>query len=390
MGASAAELRIDVARIDRAVAAAETFPARFYDDQAIHDFEMTEIWNKRWQIAGARSELKQPGDYFLARAGRVPAIIALDADGGLRGFVNVCPHRGFPVAGEGGDSADGWMCMYHGWRFGLDGALKEAPGTLDEAGFDRGACGLRPVAIDTWGEAILVNADPTAVPFRKAHPSFVDFTENQLGLDPDFGRYEPFDTRVYDVATNWKMLGENFLECYHCPTVHPNSLQSGFDDSAGKWEYLQVEELFSSRFVPDEGSDGLQFYGALQAVPGLLVIQHDDFAMLGQTVPTGPESSRFTVRFYREPDSSAKVVEDWVRVWHNTFLEDFELIEIQQRTVCDAGFDDGSYIRASEELIVRFQEIVWGLYKEAFGGATPRDPVGGTRRVESTRAPSVH
>jgi len=374
MTATAAELGIDAQAVERLLGECATFPARWYFDSAIYDFELDAIWNRRWQMAATQSTLLGPGDFVVTAAGRVPILLARDRDQSLHAFVNVCPHRGFPVVlGNSGSGATEWMCKYHGWTFGIDGRLESAPGTEAEPTFDRGACGLRPVALDTWGEAIFVHADPSAAPLREAHPRLAGFAA-ELGLEPEFSRYTYFETRTYDVLANWKLVADNFLECYHCPTVHPTSLQAGFDGAAGHWEYLQEGELFSSRFVPD-GDTGLQFYGALQALPGFLIIQHDDFGLLGQAVPTGVDSVRFTAHLYRELESDDSTVMEWIRVWDSTFLEDFDVIEVQQRSLRATNFDRGRYIPASEGLIIRLQEIIWSAYKTAWApdGAQAKD-----------------
>lgn len=389
MTASAEALGIDIALIDAGRERNATLPAHWYYDPAIHEFELNEIWNRRWLLAGTLSAIPDPGDFVTANAGRVPVIVARGRDGEVKAYVNACPHRAYPLATESGKGAEnGWTCLYHGWEFDLEGSLVKAPGTDVDPGFDPATCRLRQVALELWGEAIFVNADVNAPGLLEAHPNLNSFAADQ-GLDPTFSDYEMFDSRTYNIGTNWKLFMDNFLECYHCPTVHPESLYKGFDGSAGKWEYTTEGELFSTHFVPDaDARDQSYFYGSLQAFPGFLIIQHNHFGVLCQAIPTGPDAIKYECCFYRQNGSSDQDVKTMVDVWEETFDEDFVLMEVHQRNVRDSGYSGHGYVRETELLLIQFNNVLWAAYKNALGGSgTGRDS--GRKSISRTATEGV-
>lgn len=390
MTARAEALGIDIESINDARERNATLPAHWYYDPAIHEFELDEIWNHRWLLAGTLSAIPGPGDFLVTSAGRVPVIAARDRGGEIRAYVNACPHRAYPLATESGAGAvSGWTCLYHGWEFSLDGHLVSAPKTDVDPGFDADRCELRQVAVDTWGEAIFVNADVNAPRLLEAHPNLNSFAADQ-GLEPSFSGYEMFDSRTYEIGTNWKLFMDNFLECYHCPTVHPTSLNEGFDGSAGGWEYTTEGELFSTHFVPDpQAKDPSYFYGSLQAFPGFLIIQHNHFGVLCQALPTGPDAIKYQCYFYRQRGSADKYVDKMVRVWEETFVEDFVVMEVHQRNVRNSGFSGLGYVRETELLLIRFNNVLWDAYKTALSGTDSRRTVAGRQSVTRGAADGV-
>ena len=135
----------------------------------------------------------------------------------LRAFLNVCRHRGFPVA-EGAGSRETLQCPYHAWTYGLDGSLRTAPRSDEEPGFRRDELGLVPVAVDTWGPFVFVNVGPEPEPLADALGS-MPAQVAELGLDvDDLVFHSRWDA---DIEANWKIVCENFLECYHCQVAHP-------------------------------------------------------------------------------------------------------------------------------------------------------------------------
>ena len=115
---------------------------------------------RAWQYVGHTGQLATPG-YFAAKAGRTPVVVTRDRDGVVRGFVNVCRHRGSALA-EGEASRETLQCPYHAWTYGLDGSLRAAPRSDEEPDFPQDELGLVPVAVDTWGPFVFANADPDA------------------------------------------------------------------------------------------------------------------------------------------------------------------------------------------------------------------------------------
>src|SRR5436305_1906795 len=140
----------------------KTLPFGWYTDPEILRREWERIFRSAWQYVGHMGQLAQPG-YFAAEVGRTPVVVTRDREGAVRGFVNVCRHRGHVVAsGEG--SRETLQCPYHAWTYGLDGRLRKAPRSEEEPDFPQNELGLVPVAIDTWGPFLFANAGHDAEP----------------------------------------------------------------------------------------------------------------------------------------------------------------------------------------------------------------------------------
>ena len=142
-----------------------TLPAGWYADEAVWALERERIFGRTWQYAGRTEQVREPRSFFVSQAGPVPVVVVRDREGTLRGFVNVCRHRGHPVvSGEG--CRETLQCPYHAWTYDLDGSLRRAPRAEREPGFDPTALSLRPVAVDTWGPFVFVNPDRGGCPAR--------------------------------------------------------------------------------------------------------------------------------------------------------------------------------------------------------------------------------
>ncbi len=196
MLASAEALGIDIAGIDRRLAENWSLPTRFYRDPDIFAFEMEAIFAGRWQFLCPVHKVTDPGDVAVRRVGRFPVVVTRDREGTLHGFLNICRHRGYTVAERGRKACLRLVCRYHGWSYNLDGTLAGAPDAGGEAGFHPDELGLRRVAVDRWGPAVLVHPDPDARPLRETCPVMFE-TARKTGFDPD-----PVD---YDTGTNWKL-----------------------------------------------------------------------------------------------------------------------------------------------------------------------------------------
>ena len=194
-----------------------TLPASWYSDPEVLRLEQERIFGRAWQYAGSLSQLAEPGSYFTCRAGATPVVVVRTRDGDLRGLVNVCRHRGHEVA-EGCGRRETLQCPYHAWTYDLDGSLRAAPRSDREPGFDRADWSLRPVLVDTWGPLVFVNPDLGAAPLAETLGELPQEMADR-GLDPAGLEYHG-RSRDWVIEANWKLVVENFLECYHCPVAH--------------------------------------------------------------------------------------------------------------------------------------------------------------------------
>ena len=187
---------------------------RFYTDPDIYELEIRRIVNRNWILAGHISQLPKPGDFKVVNVARESAIIVRGKTGELKGFANVCRHRGSLVCLDSDGHTDKFVCPYHGWMYDIDGKLFAARNMPDD--FDMAAHSLNPVSVDAIHGLIFVC-------FTDAPPS-LDGAKRDLA-EPmalfDFENLKVAAQKSYEIPANWKLSIENYQECYHCATAHP-------------------------------------------------------------------------------------------------------------------------------------------------------------------------
>ncbi|QYX57322.1 aromatic ring-hydroxylating dioxygenase subunit alpha [Roseovarius sp. SCSIO 43702] len=190
-------------------------PGAFYTSQDQFEHEAATVLRRGWHCLGREDEIPEPGDYFTVQLLNEPLIAVRGDDGEIRVLANVCRHRGMPLA-EGQGNVKRFVCSYHAWAYGRDGALLRAA-RMENAGFDPKSCRLHTHRVQLRNGFIYASLDAEAAPFE--HPE----------LDALLAPYEPERFRLVHVAeetwlTNWKCLVENFMEGYHLSVVHPQTL----------------------------------------------------------------------------------------------------------------------------------------------------------------------
>src|SRR5438034_413932 len=188
-----------------------------YSDPELTARERERIFARAWQYVGHLGELGDGAGYLAARVGDIPIIVTRDREGQLRAFLNVCRHRGSVIA-TGADARETLQCPYHAWTYGLDGALKAAPRSGREPGFETEDISLRSASVGTWGPFVFANPDPEAAPLAEVLGELPELVA-AAGVDVD--RLELHSRAESALAANWKLAAENFLECYHCAVAHP-------------------------------------------------------------------------------------------------------------------------------------------------------------------------
>lgn len=189
---------------------ARTLPGRWYADADHHEFEMAAIFGSGWVGAGCADDVATAGSYLATTVGRLPVLVVRDDAGTLRAFLNVCRHRGSPLA-EGCGHARALSCPYHGWVYRLDGSLARAGGVGQPVDFDAAEYPLREVQVTTFARSIMVNVDTSAARF--------DAGPLAAGLAPyDLDELELGERTQYERRFNWKVLLENYCENYHTPS----------------------------------------------------------------------------------------------------------------------------------------------------------------------------
>jgi phenylpropionate dioxygenase-like ring-hydroxylating dioxygenase large terminal subunit len=212
-----AVMKIDDRSIEELIAShkpGHSLDQRFYTDPVIYDLEIEKIVNRNWILAGHTSQLPEPGDFKVLNVGQESAIIVRGTDGNLKGFANVCRHRGSLVCLEQEGHVDKFTCPYHGWMYDIDGNLAAAR-NMDE-NFDRSAHGLKSVSVGEIYGLVFVCFDDNPPSLDGA----IRDLEEPMGMY-DFENLKVVAQKSYGIPANWKLSIENYQECYHCATAHP-------------------------------------------------------------------------------------------------------------------------------------------------------------------------
>ena len=193
-----------------------TMPARFYTSPDIYEIEKDAIFYKSWHYAGHASQLKEERSYITTSIHDQNIFIAKGADGELRAFHNVCAHRGHILL-EGSGRKSFITCPYHAWAFDFSGKLVNARNSENVVGFNKDDFSLKEVKLEVFCGMLMVNLDLNAKPFAE---QFKGLEEEIRQYMPSVDSLEYAQRDTFDVASNWKVLVDNFLECYHCSPAH--------------------------------------------------------------------------------------------------------------------------------------------------------------------------
>jgi choline monooxygenase len=273
-----------------------TLPARLYGDPEAWSRERTAVFERAWLFLGHEAEAANAGDWIATDIAGLRLVMVRGADGILRAFHNVCRHRAGPlVTGERGRCAGELVCAYHGWRYTLDGRLRAATGFGAAEGFDPREFGLFSLRLEVWRGLVFVNTDGEAGPLA-GHVAPLQALLVERGLD----MAAPALRRSHDLACDWKVYAENYLEGYHIGAVHPV-----LADELGQAEYrvridgdLVIQEATGVNDGPQAGVWGWLW-------PNLGINVYRDSAMIERITPTGPGLTRLDYLFLHADGADA-------------------------------------------------------------------------------------
>jgi len=355
------------------MAGARTLPYDWYADPAVLRLEQESIFSRSWLYAARLDQVAAPGQLTTGWAGSLPVVLARARDGELRGFVNVCRHRGHLLC-DGDARRETIQCPYHAWTYGLDGSLRNAPRSDREPGFDKAGLGLVPVSVDAWGPFVFVNPDRQAPPLGD-HLGDLPGILAEGGIDVDALRFHA-RAESDEYACNWKICVENFLECYHCAVAHPG-LSKVLDVSPDAYG-LEARGRIASQFGPpkrDSVGAGLQpgkgaaspyAGGEVERAqfhllfPGTVVNVMPGKANLsiGPIVPRAPDRTYRFLDYFVGPDTDDEWLAEYLELDDQVGAEDRRLVEAVQRGVSSGGLEAGTLLPESEKLIAWFQSLV--------------------------------
>jgi phenylpropionate dioxygenase-like ring-hydroxylating dioxygenase large terminal subunit len=354
-----------------------TLPQEYYTSGEVFRQDIERIYTRSWLYAGHVSQLPEAGSYITVELGTTNVIVVRDETGGLHALHNVCRHRGSRICSDPcGAVKKAFVCQYHGWSYRLDGSLATAPRMPED--FDRSLWGLKPAWVEEWQGMVYValGAEPPA-----------PVAETLADIEPECARFGIRDAKVahtivYDVAANWKLIMENYRECYHCQMNHPE-----FISAIDIWQHEGSRRDQESRYHDDysfadlplkpgcktQTLDGsyassvlLGDYAAgglpdrvvgLCWYPGNTMAWGADYGTAFGLRPVAPNRT-LAVSHWFVPAAAVEgadyKVEDVIALWDVTNRQDFSLCELNQRGVESPAYEPGPYNLDMEDDVQHF------------------------------------
>ena len=343
---------------------ARGLPAAAYTSEAVFQLENERIFADSWVFAGLAHELARPGDVVPVTVAGRPVLLVRDADLEVRAFHNVCRHRCLKLVDQPGNVGPTIQCPYHSWTYRLDGALHLAPyfGGRDPravpAGFDRAEHGLVPVRVATWHDWVFVNLSGTAPPIEdfvaplQRHLGGLDLTRMRHVVTIDLG----------EIAANWKLLMENFIEPYHVPFVHATTTEQPLTDhyTVNEPGCLGCAVDVSGTAKRDDTLSADSRYLSLFPFFAFGIYLPDQVGVHLNT-PVAPNRTRQRRAMYslgRDP-SWAEDTERLEKLWRSVHQEDYDICErLQRGRQSDVAADGGVLSPVWEEAVHSFQQCV--------------------------------
>lgn len=372
-------------------AAFTTLPREFYLDGPLFQDEMRRIWDRQWIYLGRTSDIPEPGDFLVRDVIGESVIVTRTRPGEIAAMLNVCRHRGARMIDDRCGTAKRLVCPYHQWTYDLDGRLVGAPSMPDGELVPYASLGLYSVAIETWGGFIFGCVGATT-PGR--------LSQEIETLAPRLVEYRPehmrrVTRRSYDCQANWKVMLENYMECYHCSGAHPEfchtadlrirasdeyasqahdqhpywstdvPLRAGMQSASMTGEYVCA--------VPLAGASRGQSRSFGDWVGACVLYFYADYAMVHEIEPVSATHTRFHLTWFVNADATDDDVDvdELVHVWDATTRQDVALIQRAQRGLQSRRYTPGPLSTRHEPYV----HSSLSRYRAAMaGGATAAGP----------------
>jgi phenylpropionate dioxygenase-like ring-hydroxylating dioxygenase large terminal subunit len=425
---------------------AKSLPQRYFISAEVFAHEQEKIFSTQWVLVGHQSAIAQPGDYFISEVAKESLIVVRDKRGEIRGFYNVCRHRGSRLIENRNGRCAAIQCPYHAWAYALDGRLLGAPHMDDVPGFNKADYSLQSVNIEIWEGFIFVNlaasgplasscilatsrsARPlprggtghVAVPDssilshshscaltgasrpslpagekreRRKQDGFVSLEDWFAPLKGKFSHWnmsilQPAKRIEYDVRANWKLMFENYSECYHCPGVHPqlqkvspydsaendlregpflggfmkinpgksltmsgNACALGIADASRARDRAPARNRNPSQEIENDydhehehdGKNRVFYYSIF---PNMLLSLHPEYVMVHQLWPQSPERTLIVCDWLFHPDAFGRKdfrPDDAIGFWDMVNKQDWHVCELSQQGISSRAYEPGPY-----------------------------------------------
>jgi Rieske 2Fe-2S family protein len=340
----------------------KSLASEYYLSEEIFSAEREKIFSREWFCVGRGDQIAKPGDSLVVDVLGESVLLVRTKEGEVRAHHNVCRHRGARLVASGEENCDvklsggmlgtsGIRCPYHQWTYALDGRLLNAPYMKEGDGFCKAELSLYPVGVELWGGFIFVNLSPdeALAEGRALRTQFGDAIERVK-------RYPLGDLRtarriVYEVEANWKIVMENYNECYHCGGVHPELCQvvpafrqqggsglewnEGIPHREGAVTYTCTGKTNREPFPGLDEDEKVRHKGEL-IYPNMMLSLSCDHATAFTLWPKGPKRTTIVCDFLFHPMEMEKKEfdpRDAVEFWDLINRQDWEICKrVQQGT----------------------------------------------------------
>lgn len=337
---------------------ARTIPNSWYIDRAVHDRERRAVFGRTWQYLGRAENVRNPGDFITAEIAGEPIMAVRGEDGVLRAFFNVCRHRAAPILNEPGGQTAKLRCRYHGWTYDLTGRLRGTPEFEGVCDFEKDQNGLISITVQEWGPMIWVHMGEPREPLADFLAPFPDWSLRRNC----FADFVWHTRRQYDLACNWKVYVDNYLDGgYHVNTVHPS-----LADVLDYREYVTTTHGYTalqcSPLVPAEGAAGRTRTGDIAAYwwifPNFMVNIYGNTMDTNHVLPLAPDRCRVVFDFYFKAGTSEDFRAESVRVAEQVQAEDVTICEEVQRGLQSSAFVTGRFSVKRENAGYHFHKLL--------------------------------
>jgi len=360
---------------------AKSLSQRYFVSPEIFASEQEKIFGRHWLLVGHQSQLEKSGDFFLATIAGENLVVVRDQKSQVRGFYNVCRHRGTRLKEDACGHGSTIQCPYHAWTYGLDGRLIGAPHMDEVPGFDKADYSLKPVNVGLWEGFIFVNLVPKrdgyypdAARLRskaRAQQRSGDFISLERWFAPLAGKFSEWNMPIlrpmkrieYDVHANWKLMFENYSECYHCPGVHPqlqkispyDSAENDLSEGPFLGGFMKINQGKSLTMTgnacarPVGKIDNLQQVFYYSIFPNMLLSMHPEYVMVHQLWPQSPERTLIVCDWFFHPDAARGRggtpfnPDDAIEFWDITNKQDWHMCELSQQGIASRAYEPGPY-----------------------------------------------
>jgi len=357
-----------------------TLPGKYYHDEEIYKEELEKIFYKFWIFACRAEEISSIGDYKLIVVGEESIILVRDKSNEIKAHFNVCRHRGTQLCTEtkGNFESKSIRCPYHAWTYALDGKLLAAPLMKEGHGFSKENCSLHKAHVHLWEGFVFISLAENPAPFHEQMEAIIEkFSDWKMG-----------DLRIahhikYELDCNWKLILQNYQECYHCPGVHSllsklTPFQSAQHDSSkgaviGGFMELTIERgsmtmngKSAAPPVCDVSGENLQRVYYYSIFPNMLLTPHPDFVLFHHITPRGPGKITNDCYWLFHPDVIKDEhfqagIKSAIDFWDLTNKEDWKVCEQMQIGTKSTRFTRGYYSGREEILYALDQELLKAL-----------------------------